>query len=310
MTNQPPSENNRRQSQRSQAWQSATGQASQAEGMEQFSMRQPKAKLPPTPQAQPQLGHAQQTNPEESSSIVEQPVAAAPAEARYSLEAFVDQTRDRDLHQGLFELESPRMLDINLNGEVWLKMGAMVAYTGNIRFEREGILEQGLGNLLKKAVTGEGARLTKASGSGSVFCADSGKKVTILNLNNEAICVNGNDLLAFEKSLSYDIRMMRRISSMMAGGLFNIRLQGKGMVAITSHYDPLTLPVTPSNPVTTDPNATVMWSANLEPSFKTDIQLKTLLGRGSGESFQMEFRGNGFVVVQPYEEVYFQNVSA
>ena len=225
---------------------------------------------------------------------------------RYSLAAFIEKTRDRDLQQGLFELESERMLDINLNGEVWIKMGAMIAYTGNVTFEREGILEQGLGNLLKKAVSGEGTRLTRARGDGSVFCADAGKKITIINLQNEAICVNGNDLLAFEMSLRYDIKMMRKMSAMLAGGLFNVRLEGTGMVAITSHYDPMTLPVTPSEPVTTDPNATVLWAGNLEPSFKTDIQLKTFFGRGSGESVQMEFRGDGFVVVQPFEEVYFQ----
>ena len=231
------------------------------------------------------------------------------SENRYSLSAFVEKTRDRDLQQGLFELESERMLDINLNGDVWIKMGAMVAYTGNVKFEREGILEQGIGNLLKKAVSGEGTRLTRATGNGSVFCADSGKKITILNLQNEAICVNGNDLLAFEMSLQYDIRMMRKMTAMLAGGLFNIRLQGTGMVAITSHYDPMTLPVQADQPVTTDPNATVLWSANLDPTFKTDIQFKTFLGRGSGESVQMEFRGDGFVVVQPYEEVYFQQGS-
>lgn len=227
-------------------------------------------------------------------------------ENRYSIEAFVDRTRDRDLQQGLFELESERMLDINLQGEVWIKMGAMVAYTGQVKFVREGMLEQGLGNLLKKAVSGEGARLTKASGHGSVFCADAGKKITILQLQNEALCVNGNDLLAFEMALQYDIKMLRKVSAMMAGGLFNIRLEGSGMVAITSHYDPMTLPVTPDSPVTTDPNATVLWSGNLEPEFKTDLQWKSFLGRGSGESVQMHFRGDGFVVVQPYEEVYFQ----
>lgn len=53
-------------------------------------------------------------------------------ENRYSIEAFVNKTKDRDLQQGLFELESERMLDINLNGEVWIKMGAMVAYTGHL----------------------------------------------------------------------------------------------------------------------------------------------------------------------------------
>ncbi|EMI45776.1 AIM24 family protein [Rhodopirellula sp. SWK7] len=225
----------------------------------------------------------------------------------YSLQAFLEKTVDRDRNQGLFELESDRMLDINLNGEVWTKLGSMVAYTGNIRFEREGILSRGIGNLLKKAVSGEGSSLTKASGQGSVFCADSGKKITILKLNDEAICVNGNDLLAFETSLTYNIKMMKRMTAMLAGGLFNVRLEGTGMAAITSHYDPVTLPVTPNQPVVTDPNATVLWSGNLEPELKTDLQFKTFLGRGSGESVQLLFRGHGFVVIQPYEEVYFQH---
>lgn len=225
---------------------------------------------------------------------------------RYTLSSFLEKTADRDLSQGLFELESERMLDINLNGSVWIKMGAMVAYTGEVKFEREGILEQGIGNLLKKAVSGEGTRLTRATGRGSVFCADSGKKITILNLSNEAIFVNGNDLLAFEMSLKYEIKMLKKVSAMLAGGLFNIRLEGSGMVAITTHYDPMTLPVTPQSPVVTDPNATVMWTGNLTPEFKTDIQLKTFFGRGSGESLQMKFTGQGFVVVQPYEETYMQ----
>lgn len=225
---------------------------------------------------------------------------------RYTLSTFLEKSADRDLNQGLFELESDRMLDINLNGSVWIKMGAMVAYTGDVKFEREGILEQGLGNLLKKAVSGEGTRLTRATGRGSVFCADVGKKITILQLNNEAIFVNGNDLLAFEMSLQYEIKLMKKVAAMLAGGLFNVRLQGTGMVAITTHYDPMTLPVTPQSPVVTDPNATVMWTGNVQPEFKTDIQLKTFFGRGSGESLQLKFTGQGYVVVQPFEETYAQ----
>jgi uncharacterized protein (AIM24 family) len=52
----------------------------------------------------------------------------------------------------------------------------------------------------------------------------------------------------------------------------------------------------------TDPNSTVAWSANLSPELKTDITMKALLGRGGGETFQMMFQGDGFVVVQPFEE--------
>ncbi|HBO42741.1 MAG TPA: hypothetical protein DD670_02140 [Planctomycetaceae bacterium] len=225
---------------------------------------------------------------------------------RYSLAEFVENTIQRDRGEGLFELETDRVLEINLNGRIWTKMGSMVAYAGQIKFTREGILEHGLGRMLKKAVSGEGARLTKAEGRGQLYLADTGKKVTILNLQRETIFVNGNDLLAFEDGIQWNIKMMRRITSVIAGGLFNVRLEGTGMIAITTHYDPITLRVTPERPITTDPNATVAWSGNLEPELVTDISLKTFFGRGSGDSLQSRFTGNGFVVIQPFEEATFQ----
>jgi uncharacterized protein (AIM24 family) len=225
---------------------------------------------------------------------------------RYSIEEFVTETQQKDHGQGLFELETERILELNLNGELWTKMGSMISYRGNVKFTREGILEQGIGNLLKKAVSGEGTKLTKVEGQGKVYLADSGKKITILNLAGDSLFVNGNDLLAFEPGISYEIKMMKKMSAMLAGGLFNIRLEGSGMVAFTTHYDPITLLVTPDNPVITDPNATVAWSGSLQPEIKTDMSLKTFFGRGSGESIQTKFSGNGFVVIQPFEEVYFQ----
>jgi uncharacterized protein (AIM24 family) len=121
---------------------------------------------------------------------------------RHTLQEFVQTTGQKDLGQGLFELESDRLLEVNLNGQVWTKMGAMIA--------------------------------------------------------------------------------------------------------LTTHYAPLTLRVSSQAPVTTDPNATVAWSGTLSPEFKTDISFKTFLGRGSGESIQVSFQGDGFVVIQPKEEIYFQ----
>ena len=76
--------------------------------------------------------------------------------ARYSLDEFVQATQQQDRGEGLFELESSRMLEVNLDGLVWIKTGSMVAYVGNIKFEREAILEQGVGNMLKKVVTARG----------------------------------------------------------------------------------------------------------------------------------------------------------
>lgn len=226
-------------------------------------------------------------------------------ENRYTLREFVEQTQQRDRGEGFFEMESPRILEVNLKGQyVWTKMGSMISYLGGMKFEREGVFDKGLGGFFKKAITGEGARLTKVSGNGKLYLADYGKKIQILRLENQEIVVNANDILAFESSVTWDIKMMKRISSMMAGGLFQMTLSGSGMVAITTHYEPLTLVVTPDQPVNTDPNATVAWSGTLSPNLKTDISFRSLIGRSSGESFQMEFIGNGFVVVQPFEEVY------
>lgn len=235
-------------------------------------------------------------------------MGAPPGEtmSRYSLEQFVQETTQKDQDQGVFELESRYMLEVNLRGRVWMKTGAMVAYQGGVKFRREGAFEHGFWRWFKRAFTYEGTKLTKAEGVGRVYVADAGKMVSILELRGEAVCVNGNDLLAFEDSIGWDIRIMRSVGAMMAGGLFNVRLEGHGLVAITSHGEPLTLRVKPGKPVMTDPNATVAWSGNLEPELKTDIQLRTLVGRGGGEAFQLRFEGDGFVVVQPYEERVFQ----
>ena len=37
------------------------------------------------------------------------------------------------------------------------------------------------------------------------------------------------------------------------------------------------------------------------PSLKTDVSAKALIGRSSGESLQMAFTGQGWVLVQPSE---------
>jgi len=228
---------------------------------------------------------------------------------KYSLKEFVQTTQQDDYVNEFFELETERVLEVNLDGEVWSKMGAMISYIGDIKFERERVLEHGLSKMFKKALTGEGTQLMKAKGKGRLYLADQGKKVTIFDLQDESLCVNGNDLLAFEPTINWDIHLMRKMAGIMSGGLFNVTLQGRGKVAITTHFEPLTLLVKPGETVYTDPHATVAWSGNLTPEFKTDISFRTFIGRGSGESIQMAFSGEGFVIIQPYEEVYLSSES-
>lgn len=227
--------------------------------------------------------------------------------SRYTIDQFVAATAQKDEARGKFELENAHTLEVNLDGRVWCKAGAMIGYVGGIRFTRQGIREQGVGNLLKSMVTSEGLTLMKMEGTGRAYLADAGKRVQILELRaGEQIFVNGNDLLALEDGMKYEIKMMRRIAGMASGGLFNVRVTGPGLLAMTTHYNPITLRVTRGESVFTDPNATVAWSGSLSPEVHVDMSLKTLLGRGSGETFQLRFQGDGWVVLQPYEEVYMQ----
>lgn len=222
----------------------------------------------------------------------------------HSLAEFLSATAERDHPGDVFELESSKMLEAHVSGRIWSKLGAMVAYRGNLAFRREGMLEGGVMKALVRAVSNEMEPLTKIEGQGRVYLADAGKEIAILRLGPaDALSINGNDLLAFEDSVRHDITMHRRMAGWMSGGLFSVRLQGPGLVALTTHGKPLTLQVTGSSPVVTDPNATVAWSANLQPDVTMDTSFRSLTGRGGGESIQMVFRGDGFVVVQPYEEV-------
>ncbi|KAL6072947.1 DUF124 domain-containing protein [Balamuthia mandrillaris] len=225
--------------------------------------------------------------------------------APYTLNNFVQSMGAQSGGRAKLELENPHTVVARLKDELlWIKLGTMVAYSGSIKFSREGMAEHGIGKMFKKMATGEGATLAKAEGTGTLYLGDFAKHVHIIHLNNESVVLNGNDILAFEPSLKWDIKMMKKIGGMLQGGLFNVKYEGTGMIALTTHGHPIALQVTADHPVIADPQACVMWSGNLSPSLKTDIKFKSLIGRGSGEELQMKFEGDsGFVLVQPCEEL-------
>ena len=83
---------------------------------------------------------------------------------KYSIDEFIKQTKQDERENDYFELETERVLEVNLTDLVWAKAGAMIAYTGQIKFEREKMLENGISQMFKKAITGEGTSLLKAQG--------------------------------------------------------------------------------------------------------------------------------------------------
>ena len=198
-----------------------------------------------------------------------------------------------------FALQNSKLLKVSLDQiTIQAKAGAMVAYQGDVSFEHAG--SGGLSRMVKKAVSGEGTTLMKMSGTGEVFLADTAQDIHLIYLENDAITVNGANLLAFDAGIDWDIKKVEGASGFVSGGLFNTALSGTGWVAIVSDGPPVLLN-TGDAPTFADPQAAITWSSSLQTGIKTDIKLKNFIGRGSGESVQMSFAGAGWVLVQPSE---------
>ena len=199
-----------------------------------------------------------------------------------------------------FTLQNSKLLKIELSEvTIQAKLGSMVAYQGDVTFEHAG--SGGMGRLVKKALTGEGTQLMKITGTGEVFVADSAMDIHLVYLEGETITVNGRNLLAFDAGIDWDIKKIEGGgSAMMAGGLFNTVLTGTGWVAILSDGPPVLLDVAAA-PTFADAQAAITWSSGVTCALKTDFKMKNLVGRGSGESLQLAFQGQGWVLVQPSE---------
>lgn len=203
-----------------------------------------------------------------------------------------------------FGLENSYTLAVTVDGSVMAKAGSMIAFTGDLSFTGKGSAEGGLTGLIKEAATGEGTPVMVVEGEGHAYLADTEKKVQLLELDaDDSITVNGEDVLAFESRVSYEISSMDSLAGAFAGGFTNVYLEGPGYVAITTHGDPVVF----EPPVTTDPSATVAWS-DTSPDVSVNKNLSDMVGQESGERVQMNFdAGDGYVVVQPYEEHTGQN---
>ncbi len=198
-----------------------------------------------------------------------------------------------------FSLQNPYLLKVELEQvTIQAKLGSMVAYQGDVGFEHAGM--GGVGRFMKKALTGEGTSLMKITGTGEVFLADDAQHVHLVYLEGEKLTVNGPSLLAFDAGIDWDIERVKGPGGMMGAGLFNTALQGTGWVALLSYGPPLLLDVA-SAPTFADAQAVVGWSGGVTTSLKTDFKMKSLIGRGSGETLQMAFAGEGWVLVQPSE---------
>ncbi|AYJ49080.1 AIM24 family protein [Rhodococcus sp. P1Y] len=197
--------------------------------------------------------------------------------------------------------QGSKMCRVGMNGDVMARAGSMVAYQGDLKFEAKGA--GGLGRAFKQALSGEGVPLMTVSGRGDLFLANAAQDVHLIDLDGtDGLTINGANVLAFESTLTYDVKRVQGAAAGGNAGFFNCVFTGRGRIAITTDGVPVVLQV--DQPTFADPQAAVAWSSSLSTRVKKNdsFGLGTLIGRSTGERFTLEFAGQGFVVVQPSEQ--------
>ncbi len=206
-----------------------------------------------------------------------------------------------------------KMVEATLLPGQWLfsQRGAMLAYQGEVTFTPN--IQGGQGGVMSmigRRVANEATPLMSVEGSGTVLFGHGGHHVQVINLTGDTLYVEADRLLAFEGTLQQGTMFMGSqggVMGMVRGqvtgqGLFTTTLKGHGSVAVMAHGGVFEIPINPQHPVHVDPQAYVAHHGDVRNKLSTALGWRDMVGRGSGEAFQLELSGNGSVYVQASEE--------
>lgn len=188
---------------------------------------------------------------------------------------------------------------------VTLQAGAMQWMLGNVS-ANTGI--KGVGDLFGKAVrgkvTGESAIKPEYTGDGILVLEPTYKYIILLDVGawGGGVVLDDGLFLACDSTLKHKAVMRSNFSSAVAGGegLFNLGLQGNGIVALESECPEEELVTIELNNdvVKIDGNYAIAWSAGLE--FTVERSGKSLIGSAaSGEGLVNVYRGTGKILMAP-----------
>ncbi|WP_329326836.1 TerD family protein [Streptomyces luteogriseus] len=190
-------------------------------------------------------------------------------------------------------------VDLGVGGQpVLARQGSMVLYQGKVDFSYKGA---GFAGRIVGNATGQEMQLMRCTGQGQVFLAENSTMLHPLELQGDAVCVSAENVLAFDESLTYEVRRIEG-HGIPGGALFTMQFQGTGTIVVKTHGTPVVLPVTPTT--FADCNAVVAWSAAAQVVVSSQVRMRRNAYPGdTGESVNLQFRGapGNFIVVQPYE---------
>ncbi|MFB4195867.1 TerD family protein [Streptomyces carpaticus] len=255
---------------------------------------------PPAPVPPPAAVPPQAAAPPPAAPTAAEPLPAPPAGGvRTALDAFGALGEAA----GRWSLQNPQLVRVDLAADegrpIMARLGSMVLYQGDVDFAYKG---GGIKRRIVSGMTGEGfGSLMRVSGTGQVYLAEEATRLHPVELQGDALCVASQHVLAFDETLEHEVRRIDG-HGIPGGSLYALQFHGHGTVVVTTHGEPLVLPVTPMT--FTDANATIAWSAAAQVLVAHQVRLRRHAYPGdSGETTQLQFRGapGNFVIVQPYE---------
>ena len=198
------------------------------------------------------------------------------------------------------------VIDISKDHSAVIQSGSMQWMGGNVQ-ATSGV--KGIGDLfgkaLKGAVTKESAVKPEYVGEGCLVLEPTYKYIILQDVSKwgaVGMTIEDGMFLACDARVRRNVIARKNVSSAVLGGegLFNMSLQGNGVVALECNVseDELIEVQLENDELKIDGNLAVCWSSNLE--FTVERTTKTLVGSAvSGEGFVNVYRGTGKVLMSP-----------
>lgn len=211
-----------------------------------------------------------------------------------------------------------RQLIAELDGRtgVTLQAGAMQWTAGSVRAST-GVKGAGdlMGKMLRGAVSQDSMIKLEYAGVGKLVCEPTWQHLLLVDLAKwgNSVVLNDGLFLACDSSIKHSLQRRSNLSSAVAGneGLFNLRLDGSGVLALESPCPEVEVVYVDlhGDELRVDGNHALVWTSGLE--FTVERSGKSLIGSAaSGEGLVNVYRGTGRVMMAPMQAATYYNAYA
>ncbi|HKB71839.1 MAG TPA: tetratricopeptide repeat protein [Thermoanaerobaculia bacterium] len=185
----------------------------------------------------------------------------------------------------LFRIRDNGTVEITFEGEVLVRRGTVASYGGRIAFGPD-----------PRLAGTRAEALLRASGKGSIFLADRGRKPMLVELDDEFFSAEGSRILAIGPTLSFryepihDFPRRRRVDV--------LKIFGRGGLVLSPARASFSIPVSGEFPLNVSSRDLVGWSGNLVPSVLPDRFLDEVMLPDSDDPPKIRFEGEGTVFTE------------